>query len=97
MVCKVSGRCPDLLSVDDPFVTVEHCATTKVSEVAAGRWFAVSLTPTIFTGQYAGKVMLLLLFGADSKNGVAQHPDTETVVWSTSRNTGLCKFFCDHE
>ncbi|CAB4615449.1 unannotated protein [freshwater metagenome] len=33
VVCEVTCRCPDLLTINDPLITVENCTTTEVAQV----------------------------------------------------------------
>ena len=95
MVCHVATGVPGLLPVNDPLITVEHCTTTEVAQVAACCRLTKTLAPQVFARQHSGKVMLLLFFSSDSQKRVAQHADTKHVVRANGGHAYASKFFRD--
>ena len=57
-------RRPDLLSVDDPLVTVEHRARLHVGEIGTGVGLAVALAPHLAAREDLRDEAALLCFGA---------------------------------
>ena len=66
------ARCPDLLSVQHPLVTIEFGAGLHVGEVAPGVGLAVTLAPDVVSRKDTGKEALLLLIGSKVNHGRAE-------------------------
>src|SRR5205814_8872415 len=88
-VGQMTGRGPDLLAVDDPFVAVLHRTGAEVAEVGPGVGFRVALAPLVLSGEDPRQVVLLLLLGAPLDDRVADHLDAEHVVGSAGRYAGF--------
>ncbi len=97
VVREVALGGPDLLTVDDPLVTVEHRTTAEVAEIAARRRFAVTLAPQVLPAQHLREVVVLLLLGPPLQHGVAEHADTEAVVRSARRDAGPGELLGQHD
>ena len=93
MVCHVATGVPGLLPVDDPFVTIEHCAATQVAQVAPRCRLTKALAPQVFTRQHSRQVMLLLLFSSNGQKRVTQHADTKHVVRANGGHANARKLF----
>src|SRR3954468_7562057 len=70
---------PDLLTVDDPLVTVEHCRRLQAGQIRAGVRLAEALTPTHRAVQDLGKELLLLLLRAPLQDRRTDQGVTEEV------------------
>src|SRR3954453_22106390 len=70
---------PDLLTVDDPLVTVEPCRRLQAGQVRAGVRLAEALTPTHRAVQDLGKELLLLLLRAPLQDRRTDQGVTEEV------------------
>ena len=93
VVGEMAGRCPNLLTVEDPLVAVEFAAQTNVRQVGASIGLAVALTPHVGVRQDARQVVRLLLLGAPLQQRVAQHLNTEHVVVSAGRHASASELF----
>ena len=94
IVGVVSLRCPHLLAVDHPLVTVEHCSGFEACQVAATVWFAEALAPAHFSAQDLWKKFFLLFFCAPLQQRWPHQGVTEEV--GAHRCFCICKLFCQY-
>src|SRR5262249_55196366 len=67
-----AGR-PDLLTVDEPVITVAHRARAQAGEIGAGARLAEQLAPDLFAAQHRPQIALLLLVRAVRHDRRPQH------------------------
>ena len=96
VIGKVPRGGPNLLSIQNPLITIKSCLQTQTSQVATSVRLAVSLTPHIFVGKDPREVVLLLLFGSPCQQCVSEHRDPETVIRSTRRHARFGEFFSQY-
>ena len=82
-------RRPDLLTVDDPLVAVEHRTGGRRTEIGARVRFREPLAPAVLAREDARQEVPLLCFGAPSQERVASHLETERVAGDPRGHTGL--------
>ena len=70
-------RRPDLLPVDDEFVTVADSCGAQARQVRTRIRFRIALAPDVLAGQYLRQIVRLLLLGAV---GQEQRPDQADAV-----------------
>ena len=84
--------CPDLLTVDDPFIAIKLGKRFQRCKVAARVWFAHANTPRCFSGEHVGEECILLRCSS-IRNECWTHLSVckpRSRNWCTSRNHFLC-------
>ena len=88
-----AGR-PHFLSVDDPFVAIEHCGGLQTCKVATAVGLTEALTPTHLAGENLRQELLLLFFGSPLQQRRTHQRVAEEV--GTHRCACPCELLVQH-
>ena len=94
IVGVVTTGSPNLLSIDNPLVTVEYCSGLEACQVTTAVWFAKALAPAHLAIQNLWQKFLLLFFSAPLQQSWSNKCVTKKICahWGLC----ICKLFCQH-
>jgi hypothetical protein len=87
-VGQMRGAGPDLLTIDDPLIAIEHSTGAQAGQIAAGAGFGIPLAPDGVAAQGGRDELALLGLGADFQQRGHQHRDALSPQAGADPRTG---------